>query len=581
MSLRILFILLLCTASLHAEVKGKVLLYKTIDKTLNLENIKEKKNLFVALSEDETFDDKNTIYWIQIQVDKALKTRDYIFAYGNVHFYLYSISKEQMFYKSSLGGSKVLRVFYDKNRDKETYYFRLIPSSLAMIDNYIMSYSIDEFYTEMTSYFYYLLIAGLIMGLILMTALYHGAVYFYNKEKSFLYYMLMQFFGFCSLIYLSGLVSYATEVDLIQFNMLNLMNLFFSILFIRYFFMTVRYLPKWDKLLSLYLMGVILDMLYLLFVGESLISTFKLYTLFGLPYLWIAYLRYKNGFKPAKFFLIGWSLFLLSIFVTEYFQEYVGFHLFLLGSTIEAILLAVALAFSIKLLKDEKEQQKNLMIHQSKLASMGEMIANIAHQWRQPLTYLSYSFMTLKELEKQNLLEKKYLENKLDEASKQLEFMSQTIDDFKDFYSSNKEKDFFSLATATTEALELIENIFKSNNIELKLEIEDDISIENYKNEYKQVLLNLISNAKDALVQRKIDSACIVISISKQGVTILDNAGGIDVKPISCIFEPNFSTKEGNFGVGLHMSKLIIEKNMGGVLTVENSADGALFTILF
>jgi signal transduction histidine kinase len=359
------------------------------------------------------------------------------------------------------------------------------------------------------------------------------------------------------------------------------MNLFFSILFVRHFFITSRYLPKWDKLLSFYLIGVIFDMLYLLVLGESLIWRFKLYTIFGLPYLLIAYLRYQDGFKPAKFFLIGWSFFLLSIFMTEYFQEYVGFHLFLLGSTIEAILLAIALAFSIKLLKDEKEEQRSLMIHQSKLASMGEMIGNIAHQWRQPLTYLSYNFMTVKELSKQSILEKKYLEKKLDEATIQLEFMSQTIDDFKDFYSSKKDKESFSLTTATKEALALVENIFKSNNIELKLKIEEDISIENYKNEYKQVLLNLIANAKDALVQRKIESAYIVICISKKGVTVLDNAGGIDKQLISRIFEPNFSTKEGHFGIGLYMSKLIIEKNMSGLLKVENRVEGALFTILF
>ena len=208
------------------------------------------------------------------------------------------------------------------------------------------------------------------------------------------------------------------------------------------------------------------------------------------------------------------------------------------------------------------------------------MIGNIAHQWRQPLTCLSYNFITLKESANQNLLDKKYLDKKLDEATVQLEFMSQTIDDFKDFYSPHKNKELFSLEEATKQALELMQNSLQANSIEVVLDIQEDIEIENYKNEFKQVLLNLLSNSKDAFLKQEIKLFKIVITINKNSITISDNAGGIDAEVIDHIFEPYFSTKEGSTGIGLYMSKRIEEKNLDGVLSVENDSKGAVFTIV-
>jgi len=355
----------------------------------------------------------------------------------------------------------------------------------------------------------------------------------------------------------------------------------FATLFTSSFFDTAKHLKKWNKLLKTSLFLIASDMLYLLVTQTSLISKFNLYSLFGLLYLIIGYLRYKEGFKPAKFFLMGWSVLFFAVFFSEYTSHYDDIDFLLLGSTIEAILLAIGLAYNVRLIEEEKEAQKEMLVHQSKLASMGEMIGNIAHQWRQPLTYLSYNFMTLQEAEKQNVLEPKYLHKKLDEATTQLEFMSQTIDDFKDFYAPKKEKEFFIFSIATKEVLALMTNMFQQHKIEVVLEVTEESEVENYKNEYKQVVLNLLSNAKDALLQKEIKNPKISIIIEANTISIYDNAGGIDSKIIKRIFEPYFSTKEGGTGIGLYMSKMIVEKNMGGVLKVENTLDGAIFRLVF
>lgn len=302
-----------------------------------------------------------------------------------------------------------------------------------------------------------------------------------------------------------------------------------------------------------------------------------------LPLIYAGYKRVRQGYKPAYFYLAGWIVFTLAVFL-NIFQigyKYLIIDPLYIGAAVEAILFSLALSYKIRMQAREKEQQKELLVHQSKLASMGEMIGNIAHQWRQPLTHLGYTMMNLKEAQKHGELDEQYLSSKVDDATNQIEFMSQTIDDFKDFYVPNKEKEDFSLALATKETLEIMKNTFKHSDIEVELIINEDTTLHNYKNEYKQVLLNLLSNAKDALVERVTISPKVTITIEKNKVTVEDNAGGIQKELLSRIYEPYFSTKEGNTGIGLYMSKMIVERNMGGGLFISNTKQGALASIIF
>jgi signal transduction histidine kinase len=159
--------------------------------------------------------------------------------------------------------------------------------------------------------------------------------------------------------------------------------------------------------------------------------------------------------------------------------------------------------------------------------------------------------------------------------------MSQTIDDFKDFYAPNKEREEFSLANESREVLGIMSYTLKQEDIEVELNVIEDSKILNYKNEYKQVLLNLLSNAKDALVLKSILLPKITITIENRGVTVSDNAGGVEPKIIQKIFEPYFTTKDEHSGIGLYMSKMIVEKNMGGEISLLNGKEGAEFKIIF
>jgi C4-dicarboxylate-specific signal transduction histidine kinase len=230
-------------------------------------------------------------------------------------------------------------------------------------------------------------------------------------------------------------------------------------------------------------------------------------------------------------------------------------------------------------------QNDKMLFQQSRMASMGEMIGNIAHQWRQPLMELSSINMELQA--KIELLGEVTNNEVLDAVKKSnqiTQYMSHTIDDFRNFFAKNKEKEIFKISDQISSAINIINSSLKQHEIKLEIIVQKNSIIEGFKNEYAQVLINILSNAKDALISRKIKDPKIVIRILEKDnnsiVQISDNAGGINIDPIEKIFEPFFThDKQNGTGVGLFMSKLIIENNMGGRLFVENSKDGALFKI--
>ena len=230
-------------------------------------------------------------------------------------------------------------------------------------------------------------------------------------------------------------------------------------------------------------------------------------------------------------------------------------------------------------------EQEQILIQQSKLASMGEMIGNIAHQWRQPLAQISAIHMNMKVTYDFDKFTKEYMESKIKEANKLTAYMSQTISDFQNFFKPQGEKEVFSIEKACRDAYFILESSLKAHGIEVIFHITQDVTINGYKTEYSQVILNLLSNAKDILIERQIKNPKIELEI-KDGnhfalVKIKDNAGGVDTSIIDKIFEPYFTTRHQTqgTGIGLYMSKNIIERNMHGYINVVNVEDGALFTV--
>jgi signal transduction histidine kinase len=225
------------------------------------------------------------------------------------------------------------------------------------------------------------------------------------------------------------------------------------------------------------------------------------------------------------------------------------------------------------------------MLHQSRLARMGTMLSMIAHQWRQPLSELAGILMELETASKFKKADENMIKESVEESNKLIQFMSYTIDDFRNFFKPDKKKVYFYVEDSVMEAISLISASIKNYNITLNRNIKCNCEIYGYKREFAQVLLNLMSNAKDILIQREIKNPRIDLVVDYIDgysiVTVKDNALGVEEEYLDLIFEPYFTTKSGSqgTGLGLYMSKMIIEKNMGGELSVENVKDGALFKV--
>jgi len=235
---------------------------------------------------------------------------------------------------------------------------------------------------------------------------------------------------------------------------------------------------------------------------------------------------------------------------------------------------------------EEGKKKDRAMLQQSKLARMGSMISMIAHQWRQPLSELSGVLMELEMSTISKKVNDKQILDSISRSNHTINFMSNTIDDFRNFYRPDKKKEYFNISDACQNAFNIINATLNNLGIDLILDIKEDKKIKGYPTEYAQVILNIISNAKDILIERNIPEPKIYVSIDKTDyssiVIIRDNAQGIDEKSLDLIFDPYYSTKDSakGTGLGLYISKLIIEKNMTGELSVENDEEGAVFKIV-
>ena len=233
----------------------------------------------------------------------------------------------------------------------------------------------------------------------------------------------------------------------------------------------------------------------------------------------------------------------------------------------------------------EKNRQKEKMLFwQSRMASLGQMLANIAHQWRQPLTELNLALFNLKK-SFQNNNEKKFLEY-YDESKLAVLNMSNTIEDFTNFFNPEKPKESFFVYDAILESLQILKKLIESNEIKINLK-NAPLKVMGVSNELSQVIINLVKNSNEAYSENSIINKSIDIKIDEDThknfviIEISDNAGGIKEENLDKIFEPYFSTKHASVGtgLGLYMSKMIIEKGFNGTLNVEKTNNGTKFII--
>ena len=467
----------------------------------------------------------------------------------------------------------------------------------------------------------------IILGMLLAFAFYHGMLYLATGYKEYVYYTLYLSSAVVWDFFLSGMLANNFGIYFNHFTENFLLSVLFIPIFLILFAKTLfdtknNYKTEnlfLNSVLVLFSIGLMIG-IYSVYYALILTSSLYIYMFFIIFTTTISMIR--KGNKLALIFLGANTIFSLFMLVNDlYYMGHLNYTAFTfnaasIGIVIEAVILSFLLAYKIRLLQlKELEQSKELiyskeiqkinkvlqyrideeveksrekdkiLFQQQKLVSMGEMIENIAHQWRQPLSQINSSVLVIDNYLDPNNENSETIEAKLLEIENLTLYMSKTIESFKNFFDPNKLHSLFSIEKIVNSSILILKNSTTKNNITIELNIDDTNDYYGLEDELQQVIIILLNNAKEALIDNRIKDAKIDIYTeyvdSNFIITICDNGGGIDEEIIDKIFDPYFTTKHKSqgTGLGLYISKLIIQENMFGRLSVRNSNGGACFEI--
>jgi len=435
------------------------------------------------------------------------------------------------------------------------------------------------------------------IGAIFIMLIYNFMLYLYIRDRSYLFYVLfhldymffsLAFNGFAFTYFWSSLPYINNFAMPFFISMGSILAVAFTIDFLNVKGNT----PKIYKLLrSLILVNIVATILIFILSYRETILIVCLISLISLTVILISSLHshiYSKN-QNAKFFALAWGFLLIGLFIvslkslgllpTNLFTSYAAF----IGAFIELVLLSSALAYRYKLQSEEIVKKDLTLLRQSRFASMGEMITNIAHQWRQPLHRIGLSLSVIDSVLQDDSPDRSRIDNKLQSSQDNLQYMSDTIDDFNSYFKVDKFQENFNLYKILKKAKNLLESRLKG--IVIKMPKDKIIEVYGYQNEYLQVVLVILNNAIDNFIIKNIERREISLSISSDQdsvyLDISDSGGGIYKNNIDKVFDPYYTTKfrdEGT-GIGLYMAKMLIEQSISGELSVRNDVDGASFRI--
>lgn len=574
------------------------------EKKLTFEDIQSMK--FIEGKNGNTFGANTLNTWVKIEFENITKNKQTLFLHQDEAFTLFSIDfyevnsqgkllqkKEINIYdadvkKDMLGADAVFKFTLDAFEKKTIYvqqqtvayhYYNFLVFSESNSIEYLIFEKIDSV---------------LFVGLLLALALYNLMIYITSRYKEYLYYSLYLFTASIWVLYIyGGLAHYFHMYGALpfKFNFAMVLLPLFLALFIQTILETKRYYKTEHIFLNIMIWIMSLTFIYG-FINFAhalqLLSIILNYTL--ITFLWISISIYKKGNKIIKIFLVAHIFYIiLNVYALTFYTgigeySYLSSHGIGIGIIIEALILSYLVSYKFKIAEEEKQVSQLLLLEKSKMADMGEIVANIAHQWRQPLATVSICSAILQEKKLLGKLTDEDLKEELGHIDSNVAHMSQTVEDFLTYFRPNKIKADFFVLDAVGKALLIIGNTLCKNDIEIIVDVNKEYKIFGFKEEYVQVLISIISNAIYALEHKDIKIIKISATLSKKSVklSIEDTAGGIKKELLGKIFDPYFTTKHqsSGTGLGLYISKNIIEKSMNGTLEVENTKKGAKFSII-
>ena len=392
----------------------------------------------------------------------------------------------------------------------------------------------------------------------------------------------MQLFSLGFLVGHSGLYYHSNILE----DLFLLLATFSAIVFSLSFY-SGRFSPNITNIKELIFNTFLLNVVILTSIYHYILFEYIPYTvIYAILFISMIF-NMKQAHKSTLVYVLGWSLFCLVLFVFDFKTYYIqkGYmDIVLVAFAIEAVLFTISISYKYADLQKQSEEYEQMLLQQSKLAKTGEMINNIAHQFRQPLNSISYIMINLKKRFENKSLDEDYFKKKASQVDNQLSFLSKTIDDFQSFYKPVKERSVFLVNNALQSTLTIVSSDVKKFNVNLEVEykVSTDIKVYGIQNELSQVFLSIISNAIESMKNLEYPNIKIGIDANSAEViiSILNNGKKIENKNLQRVFDRYFSTKSQGSGIGLFLSKLIIEKTFNGKIKVENKNEGVEFTLI-
>ena len=601
--LYLIIILFNLTLGISYAQDFKVSYYYDKSNSLKLKDIKNK--LFLNIPKQYSLSIEKNIVWYKVDINNNSSLNKKLFLHNNFGY----MSKEIELYESFNNKiiNKEIYNLFDKNIGKKlrgktiVYPINLNANSIKTI--YIKNTSLVhqilgiEIYDEKQSIqnsisqsFY----GNIIVTILFTLALYNLMLYIFIKRKEFAFYSLYLLNCGIGLFYMYGSVFqnlnlYGEEIYL--FNITAIFVTLFLALFIKYLFDIDKQNKKLNIALNSFIVLVSIDILLALFV--DLYMAMKLlefiYMASFIVIFYIGFNLYKQKHPLAKLFLIAYIIYIIGFGITV--MSLVGiirfttlnFHASGISLVLEGFIFSYMLSYRLKLLEQKVLQQKNELLIKNKKEQFGEIIGNIAHQWRQPLNRINLNLAVIDEALEDEIIDKDLITKKINSTEKNIHYMSDTVEDFMGFYNPNKEKELFVVYDVVQKAFNLLS--LRIKDIDIKISFDKTIKIDGITNEFLQVLLIILNNAIDNFEIKKIKNKKISIElkVDKQNTnfTISDNGGGISKENIDKIFDPYFTTKfksEGA-GLGLYVARMIIEEGMDGKLQVQTNNNITIFKI--
>lgn len=423
---------------------------------------------------------------------------------------------------------------------------------------------------------------GVIFGILLMSIIYTTIRYIYSKEFFYISYCLMQVFSLVYIISYSQLFQIPYLIQEVALVFATIFAISFAISFLK-----GEFIPKIESQEQLIYFTILFVFVLVIVFYHYILFQYLPYSVIYLLLFLSVIFNIKKGFRTTLVYVFGWSFVCLFLYLMQIKNIYIetGYvDLVLIAFAIEAILFTSSVSSKYHEVEIQNIGYENMLFHQNRLAKTGAMISNIVHQWRQPLNNLSYMLINIKKRYDKGTLEEEYFLKKMTQSHNQIQFMSKTLDDFKDFYLPTKIKEDFLIYDAISKSLTILSADIKQKDIEISVDfyVDESIRFNGIENELSQVLLILFNNAIDALESNEKPKVMLEIYADENiiRIEVYDNGGGIKTRDLNKIFESYYTTKKDGFGIGLNLARTIIQKSFNGDIKVENVQDGAKFSIL-